>query len=276
MIFKSKVLLIPVIPVLLSIIATGSLVGCGQDGSGKENISEKTTISTDSSEIDTGWLNLTVTGIPEETLNINASMLDGNGKTIIFDKSSGATGFSTNVKAGQTEWQVNLLARVRFIPGEYTIQVSATERNTFKKTNVELKTLIKTGANDIRLGLDKPVTKFKLWVTTTKESSTPPVTSIKIGSVSEIYIWIQVETGQTTYYVMKATLQDGTLDYLARDQQWPGEPSRKVSWRGNMLSVEGQITIDAFSIIDTFSETGEKIGYKEIEKIASTTLTLYR
>ena len=200
-----------------------------------------------------GWINLTVTGIPDGTTMITASILDENGKAIV-DENGIEVVQAQDVSTGQTEVKVELMSNSCFPPGQYKIKITAydlQQSNSHVIINEHDATIL-CGANNVTFKMEKVVTPFKVWVTATEDSS-PAITSMPVGPNKVIYIWTQVESGETLDVTLVIKCPNNDPDDLTF-KQTPGKPTMRLRMSGYYFENPGIMTIDAIS------PTGEKIG----------------
>jgi len=93
-----------------------------------------------------------------------------------------------------------------------------------------------------------PLTQVKVWLTTTKDSTAPPVSTFTAGSVTGLYIWAQGGDGQTGDFNLWGTYQTGTRMALGSTHHaTPGEIMYCGTWNGGFLNTVGVVKVEALS-----------------------------
>ena len=100
------------------------------------------------------------------------------------------------------------------------------------------------------------LTQVSVWLTTTNDSTAPPVTTLKAGSVTTLYIWAEGGNGQTGDFTLYGILQGGTQMALGSTKHaTPGNVIYCGQWNGGFLNTVGSVTVNAISGGNTVGST---------------------
>ena len=105
-----------------------------------------------------------------------------------------------------------------------------------------------------------PLTHVDVWLTTTNDSKATPVSSLKAGSITNLYIWAQGGDGQTGDFTLFGILQKGTQMQLGGTKHATlGEVIYCGQWNGAFLNTVGTVSVNAISGSATVGSTSINI-----------------
>jgi len=101
-----------------------------------------------------------------------------------------------------------------------------------------------------------PLTHVNVWLTTTNDATAAPVTTLKAGAVTTLYIWVQGGDGQTGDFTLFGTTQNGTQMQLGGTKHaTPGVVIYCGQWNGGFLNTVGTVSVKALSSGTTVGST---------------------
>jgi hypothetical protein len=94
----------------------------------------------------------------------------------------------------------------------------------------------------------RPLTHVDVWLTTTNDSKAAPVSTLKAGSVTVLYIWAKGGNGQAGDFTLSGNLQNGTQMQLGSTKHaTSGDVIYCGQWNGGFLNTVGTVSVNAVS-----------------------------
>jgi len=99
-------------------------------------------------------------------------------------------------------------------------------------------------------------------LTTTNDSTATPVSTLKAGSVTVLYIWAKGGNGQTGDFTLSGNLQNGTQMQLGSTKHaTSGDVIYCGQWNGGFLNTVGTVSVNASSAGATVGNITISITY---------------